>query len=336
MFFKFRNFFLPGVFLICSIAYAQGQNNTDDFEPSGSVFGTLFSNFNTSLSGPDPQTAFEVRRAYLGYKYLISPEFSAKVKLDIGSPNDASQYSLLRRFGYFKTAALYYQPTDNIEIGFGLQDAIQFKVQEKFWNRRYIAKSFMDQYKYGPSADIGIKGTWSSENVDVDVAFFNGEGYSSLQNDNTFKGGGGITYRPFRNMTTRIYSDLSVKEIKQSTTTVFAGYQRDAFSLGGEYAWHRNRDFEENHNVHGFSLMGDMRIIQDVRIFGRYDQVDSNILEGESVPWNLANDESAITTGIEYSPIDAIRMAANYQDHYPAAKNAEMRSAFFINIEASF
>ncbi len=336
MFFNFRIIFLSGLFLLCSIAYAQGQNNTDDFEPSGTVSGKLFSNFNTSLSGPDSQTAFEVRRAYLGYEYLISPEFSAEVKLDIGSPNDASQYSLLRRFGYFKTAALYYQPVDNIEIGFGLQNAIQFKVQEKFWKRRYIAKSFMDEYKFGPSADIGIKGAWSSDKVDVDVAFFNGEGYSSLQNDNTFKGAAGITYRPLRNITTRIYNDLSIKSINQSTTTIFAGYQGNAFSLGGEYAWHRNRGFREDHNVHGFSVMGDVRLVQNVFAFGRYDQVDSNILDGESVPWNLANDESAIIAGIEYMPVKAIKIAANYQDHYPAAKNAEMRSAFYINVEASF
>ena len=336
MFLKFRNVLLSGVILLCTFTNARGQNNADDFEPSGSVFGTLFSNFNTSLSGPDPQTAFEVRRAYLGYEYFISPEFSAEVKLDIGSPDDASQYSLLRRFGYFKNAALYYQPSDNIEIGFGLLGAIQFKVQEKFWNRRYIAKSFMDEYKFGPSADIGLKGGWSSEKVDVDVALFNGEGYSSLQNDNTFKGGAGITYRPLKNMTTRIYSDLSVKKIEQSTTTIFAGYQEDAFSLGGEYAMHRNRSFQKDQNVYGFSVMGDLRIASNVRIFGRYDQVDSNILPEESVPWNLANDESAIITGVEYCPLEAIRIAANYQDHYPAAQNSEMRSAIFINVEASF
>ncbi|MFW6042851.1 MAG: porin [Marinilabiliaceae bacterium] len=336
MLLNFRNVLLPGVILLCTFVNARSQNDADDFEPSGSVYGTLFSNFNTSLSGPDPQTAFEVRRAYLGYEYFISPEFSAEVKLDIGSPDDASQYSLLRRFGYFKNAALYYQPTSNIEIGFGLQDAIQFKVQEKFWNRRYIAKSFMDEYKFGPSADIGIKGAWTSENVDVDVAFFNGEGYSSLQNDNTFKGGAGITYRPLKKLTTRIYSDFSVKSIEQSTTTIFAGYRHDSFSVGGEYALHRNRKFQEDHNVYGFSVMGDINIAPDLCVFGRYDQVDSNILEGESVPWNLANDESAIIAGVEYTPVEAIKIAANYQDHYPAAKNAEMRSAFFINVKASF
>jgi len=336
MWLKLRNALLSGIILLCTFVNVRGQNETDNFEPSGSVFGTLFSNFNTSLSGPEPQTAFEVRRAYLGYEYFISPEFSAEVKLDIGSPDDASQYSLLRRFGYFKNAALYYQPTDNIEIGFGLQDATQFKVQENFWDRRYIAKSFMDEYKFGPSADIGVKGAWSSEKVDLDVAFFNGEGYSSLQNDNTFKGGAGITYRPLQNITTRIYNDLSVKRIEQSTTTIFAGYQEDAFSIGSEYAWHRNRAFQEDHNVYGFSVIGDIRIIRNIRIFGRYDQVDSNILEGESVPWNLANDESAIITGVEYCPIEAIRIAANYQDHYPAAQNSEMRSALFINVEASF
>ncbi|MFO8002039.1 MAG: porin [Marinilabilia sp.] len=336
MFLKHRNIFMVlGLVVLCLKITGQNTENKD-FEPSGSVNGKLFTNFNTTLEGSEDQTAFEVRRAYLGYEYLISPEFSAEIKLDIGSPNDASQYSLLRRFGYFKTAAVFYNPFDNVEIGFGLQDATQFKIQEKFWKRRYIAKSFMDRYKFGPSADIGIKGVWTSGKVDIDFGFFNGEGYSSLQNDNTFKGAAGVTFRPLKGLTTRIYADLSSKSINQSTSSIFAGYQGKSFSLGGEYDWHFNREFNNDHNVYGFSLYGDVQIYPRIWLFGRYDQVDSNTLEDESVPWNLANDESAVTAGIEYSPVKAIKIAANYQDHYPAAANAEIRSAFFINVQASF
>ena len=318
-----------------SISYAQ-ESESSEFVPSGKVFGKIFTNFNTSLQGPEKQTAFEVRRAYLGYEYFLSPEFAAEVKIDIGSPNDASQYSLLRRFGYFKTAAIYYTPMEQLKITVGLQGATQFNTQEKFWGRRYIKKSFMDSYKFGPSADIGITAAWKSEIFDVDFAIFNGEGYSSLQNDNTFKGALGFTLRPLEGFTTRIYGDLSNKEVSQGTTVFFAGYKTDLFSLGGEYAWHFNRGFVQDHNVEGFSIVGDLLVLPKIHIFGRYDKVDSNILDGESIPWNLANDETALTAGIEYSPIKAISIAANYQDYYPAAKNAEVVSAFYLNIQASF
>ncbi|PWE00637.1 porin [Marinilabilia rubra] len=336
MFSVFRSIMLLiGVVLFCQFSNAQ-ESSDNEFTPSGSVYGKIFTNFNTSIQGPEKQTAFEVRRAYLGYEYFISPEFAAEVKIDIGSPNDASQYSLLRRFGYFKTAAIYYTPMDNLEITVGLQGATQFKTQEKFWGRRYIKKSFMDIYKFGPSADIGVKAVWKSDFFDVDFALFNGEGYSSLQNDNTFKGALGFTAHPIDGLTTRIYGDLSSKIVTQGTTVLFAGYKTDKFSIGGEYAWHFNRNFQDNHNMEGFSIVGDVLILPKTHLFGRFDKADSNILKGESVPWNLARDETAVTAGIEFSPVKAIKIAANYQDNYPAAKNAEVVSAFYLNIQASF
>ena len=307
-----------------------------EFQPSGEVFGKIFTNFNTSLSGPDQQTAFEVKRAYLGYKYQISGEFSAEVKIDIGSPNDASQYSLLRRFGYFKTAKLEYAPYDFLEVTFGLQDATQYKLQDKFWKRRYINESLMGAYKYGSSADIGVKVEWLSDKIDVDFALFNGEGYSSLQNDNTFKGALGATFRPVEGLVTRVYGDFSSKSVNQGTASVFAGYRHNWFSLGGEYARHYNRNFQENHNLDGFSILGDIKIFPKIWLFGRFDKIESNILEGSTMPWNLARDETAVTAGVEFIPIKSVKIAANYQDHYPAAKNAEAVSAFFLNIEASF
>ncbi|WP_291861463.1 porin [Marinilabilia sp.] len=314
---------------------AQESDDTE-FIPSGEVFGKIFTNFNTSLSGPDQQTAFEVRRAYLGYEYQISKEFSAEVKIDIGSPNDASQYSLLRRFGYFKTAKIQYNPYDFLELTFGLQDATQYKLQDSFWKRRYINESLMGAYKYGSSADIGAKVAFLTDLFDIDIALFNGEGYSSLQNDNTFKAALGATFRPVDGLITRIYGDLSSKTVNQGTTSLFAGYRHSLFSLGGEYAVHFNRNFQKDHNIEGFSILGDVKVLPKIWIFGRFDKIESNILDGDSVPWNLAKDETAITAGIEFIPIKAIKIAANYQDHYPTAKNTEAVSAFFLNLEASF
>lgn len=76
--------------IFCQITIAK-QNSNNGFTPSGSVYGKIFTNFNTSLRGPEKQTAFEERCAYLGYKYFISPEFAAEVKIENGPTNEASQ-----------------------------------------------------------------------------------------------------------------------------------------------------------------------------------------------------------------------------------------------------
>jgi len=69
------------------------------------------------------------------------------------------------------------------------------------------------------------------------------------------------------------------------------------------------------------------------QIFGRYDFVTSNILEGEDVPWDLATDGSSVIVGIQYRPISKVKIALNYQDWYPYAANESNLAFIFLNFE---
>lgn len=311
------------------------QEEKKEEENRGTVYGRIFSEFNTTLSGSENQTAFEVKRAYLGYLRKLDSGFSAEIKLDIGAPNDVSSYSLLRRFAYFRNAALYYD-YKQLRLEFGLIETAQFKVPESAWGYRYIFKSFQDEYQFGPSADIGFKAVYTTQHFDFDGGFYNGEGYSNLQNDNTFKGALGVTARPFRGATLRIYGDLSSKSIIQKTYSLFAGYKFKGFSIGGEYNRLYNMDFQNQHDRYGFSLFGRADICKFLNLFGRFDKIESNVIDGAPLPWSLARDGSAAITGVEVKPIKGLRLSANYQDWYPAAKNIENESSFHFNVEISF
>lgn len=313
----------------------QAQEKESKEDNKGTVYGRIFSEFNTTLSGSENQTAFEVKRAYLGYIRKLEQGFSAEIKLDIGAPNDVSSYSLLRRFAYFRNAALYYD-YKQLRLEFGLIETAQFKVPESAWGYRYIFKSFQDEYKFGASADIGFKVVYKTKYVDFDGGFYNGEGYSSLQNDNTFKGALGITARPFKGTTFRIYGDLSSKTINQKTLSVFAGHKFEKFSIGGEYNRMYNLDFQNQHDRYGYSVYARADVFKYLNLFGRFDKIDSNLINGAEVPWLLAKDGSAIITGVEVKPIKSLRLSANYQDWYPAAQNIENESSFHFNVEISF
>jgi hypothetical protein len=310
---------------------AQTESNPD----KGRFYATIFSEFNTTLKGEEQQTAFEVKRAYIGYFKELQDGFSAEVKLDIGSPDDVSSYSLLRRFGYFKTAALYYNYR-NISLEFGLVDALQFKESESFWNKRYIMKSFMDEYEFGASADIGFKAIYNMDDYSVDVAVYNGEGYSSLQNDNTFKAALGITAKPFSGFTARIYGDYASKEITQGTLSVFAGQKLGRFLLGAEYNYQFNNDFLKDYNLYGYSIFGQIDITKKINILGRYDYFTSNILDDTDIPWNLANNGSAVLAGIEYKAIKQVRFSTNYYTWLPEAVDNENEASFHFNVEVKF
>ena len=86
-----------GLTVLTIQAQTDTLKSTQDF-PEGKVYGRLFANFYSGL-GPNSNTAaFEVRRAYFGYSANLNEYFSAEVKLDIGSPDDISEYSRIRRY----------------------------------------------------------------------------------------------------------------------------------------------------------------------------------------------------------------------------------------------
>ena len=77
--------------------------------PSGKPFATIYANFHRGFTGSATDEAtFELERGYIGYEYNFSPEFYAKINVDVGSPGDLSPLSLIRRYAYFKNSYLLY------------------------------------------------------------------------------------------------------------------------------------------------------------------------------------------------------------------------------------
>ena len=332
-----RNLYSIFVLIFCflvSTQLAAQKSDTTAFKPHGKPIIKIFSNFHTSLSDGNENSAFEVNKAYFGYSYQLSNEFSVIIKLDIGSPDDGSSYSLLKRYAYFKNAALKYTK-GKLCINFGLIDLFQFKVQTKIWGHRYIYKSFQDVYKFGLSADIGANIIYIfNKKISADFTIMNGEGYKKLQTDDTYKCALGITYIPLKNLTTRIYFDLTQKDISQSTLSTFAGYKfLKKFSLGFEFNYKSNYQFQKDNNMIGISTYTSYEINKKFQLFGRYDHLSSNKIIDEEHPWNLLKDGSAIIAGIQFTPIKQIKIALNYQDWVPYAKDISNESYIFVNFE---
>lgn len=306
-------------------------------KPKGSVYGKIFSNFHSQINSGDNETAFEIRRAYFGYKSQLSKYFDANIKLDIGSPEDLSEFSQIRRYAYFKNAYISYK-RKKFKTYFGIIDILHFKMQEKYWAHRYIDKSFADRYRFGFKADLGWQVVYNwTEWLTTDFTLMNGEGYTKLQYDNTLKGGFGISFFPVKNFVTRFYIDVASKSITQSTLAGFIGYKLNKKLIAGvEYNYRFNEDYEENHNRYGYSIYASFYVLKKLQLFARYDKVNSNILEEEQNPWNLAKDGTAIIGGIEFTPIKYVKLALNYQDWFPWAENTSNRQYIFLSIEISF
>lgn len=305
--------------------------------PAGTVSAKIYTHINFSLDRNEPSSAFEVKRAYFGYERILNEYFSAEVKLDIGSPDDVSEFSLIRRYTYFKNAYVSYRK-GSLMSWFGLFDMLQFKVQERFWGYRYLYRSFMDEHGFGPSADLGAGIQYTpSELFSADLILSNGEGYKNLQFDNTYKLGVGLTLNPFPGLTLRAYYAIHTRtEAPQMTFSGFAGYRLKKWRIGGEYNLQLNYRFNEDHHRYGYSAYSTYEISEKWEVFARYDHLFSNVLPEEEIPWNLAKDGSAMIGGVQYSPIRYLNLSLNYQDWVEYARNGGSEPFLYLNIEINF
>lgn len=307
----------------------------ESFVPSGKPFATIYANFHRGITGgATDEAAFELVRGYIGYEYQFSPEFYAKINVDVGSPDDLSPISKIRRYAYFKNAFLRYSQ-QKLQIEFGLISLKQFKLQEDIWERRYLMKTIADEHRLGSSADLGVNFHYRfSDILDADLTMMNGEGYSSLQMDDVFKYSLGSTVRIPRNFTSRIVYDNMNNEISESTWLFFSSYDfRKVWNLAGEFVYRQNNGWKANHDIYAWSFYGKYNLNEKYQLFARYDRIESNILEGETLPWRLANDGSALVAGIQFRPISKITMALNYHDWYPWAANMEGGGFIFLDLE---
>jgi len=313
---------------------ATGQEPTN-FEPYGKGTGVIFANFHRGISkASSGKSAFELVRAYLGYEHFLSPEFSARLTLDIGSPDDISPFSKLRRYAYFKFAYAEYQK-ENLTIQFGLIGTLHYKLQEKLWERRYMRKAFADEFRLGPSADLGTSAVYTiNKNWEADFTIMNGEGFSRLQMDDKFKYALGLTFNHNEMITNRLYIDYMHNDVSQISYSWVTSYtHKKNLNVVVEFNYQQNHNLASDRDLYGYSLYGKYNIHPQYQLFSRFDMLKSNLPESENVPWNLPGDGSALIAGLQYTPVKGIKMALSYQDWVPRAANLPSSSYFFLDME---
>lgn len=324
--------FFVQIFLISLIS--EGQQVTG-FEPYGKGSGVIFANFHKGITdASSDESAFELVRAYLGYEQFISPEYSARITLDIGSPDDISPFSRIRRYAYFKYAYAQYNKK-KLTVEFGLIGTQQFKLQEKLWERRYMKKAFADEYKLGSSADLGSMVSYKfNKSIEADFTIMNGEGYSKLQLDDKYKYGLGVTWYFRESLINRVYVDYMNTDVEQTTYTWVSSYtHKKNLNLTFEYNYQQNHNITKGRDLYGYSIFGKYNLNSYFQLFARFDMLNSNILEGNTNPWHLAADGSTLISGLQFMPVKGIKMALNYQDWVPRAANMPTRSFIYLDME---
>ncbi len=322
-------FLIPGI-----ISTVFSQDSSDDFKPNGKPVALIFTNFNTAFKdGGETKKSFQITRAYLGYEYNFTPQWYAKIVMDVGDP----KVGAFQRVAYLKNAYIQYK-NKGFKVSGGMISTTQFKVSEKTWGLRYIEKSYQDAYKFNSSADLGINIEYKfADFISADFSVINGEGYKVLQNDNYVRPGVGVTVTPVKNVVARVFVDNMGDTIKQQSLATFLGYKGEKLVVGGEYNYQKNFGMDvEGRDVYGTSFYATYQAFDKFMFFARFDDLKSKTVEGEQNPWNYNNDGQLIMAGFEYAPIKGVKIAPNYRFWGPADSSIPSTSYVYFNVELKF
>ena len=321
--------FLFACFFFFQVIHSQG------LEKTGKPIAEIFTDFHINLNDTSSTSGFGLNRAYFGYKFLPVNNFSATVILNIGTPEDLPAASVHRRYAYFREASISYEK-ERLHISFGITTARYFNYQQKFWMKRYIANTFQALNGYGVVADLGIVADYKfSDLLSGDLTVMNGEGYSELQMDNGVKTSAGLTITPSKQLSFRVYSDVTKQYgIWQGTFMSFAGFRTDLVTIGAEANYKTNIDLTEGHHAWGISGTGALNLSDKYEIFARYDYSSSVTVSEETDHWNYLLDGNLFIGGLQYTFNPNVKIALDYQERVPY--DSDLKSAGLIYLNASF
>jgi hypothetical protein len=327
-----RVFSLIALFMAVTISALAEEN---DFKASGSLYGHANFRFESDITNKN--SYFDFERVRLGYKYKFSPNLSAKVALEGKQGVENGKYENLV---YVRNAQFTYTfDKTGFALTGGLVSTKLCKVQEKFWSRRYIAKSFTDENKFGSTNDFGLVLTYKQNSMfDYDLAFLNGKGYKSIERDSTFRAAFGINFKPIKGLIIRAYADSRFvmterdEEDRKAQTTLmgFIGYSNEIMNLGFEYNLQNNYKMAEDKNQSGFSVYGTGNINEDWQVFGRFDQLNSKD------DWNTKLDGNTAIVGVQYKLASKVYVAPNYKLWQPNKDGADDISYAVVNMTFKF
>lgn len=320
------------------------------FRPHGKPILQVFGNFELDATNTDrPLYRFWFGRAHFGYQYQFSEQFSAKVILDAGRPTQISGLQINDSTGrvisgevlttegsYYtmtlKFASLKYTVNEHLSIEAGAILQNHYITQERIWGYRYLAETFQDRYFKVPSADLGAIAflnilPW----LGLDIALTNGEGFRQDQDNNGYvKTAAGIDLKPLKNLLVRFYAasqphTTNGNTMSQSLYSVFAGYRSKGFRAGAEFSRHTGLPWINGEALGGFSFFGAFVITPKWEALMRFDHIS-----GSNAP-AMSTGEAGIL-GLQYSPVEGVRVSFNYQSFYPGSR-IDPRHRFLCSFE---
>jgi hypothetical protein len=88
--------------------------------------------------------------------------------------------------------------------------------------------------------------------------------------------------------------------------------------------------------MYGTSFYATYKAKKNVKLFARYDDLNSKKLDGESEPWQIVKDGQLMLAGVEYSPVKGIKITPNVRFWNPDMTGSENETYLYLSAELKF
>ena len=311
-----RGFSLGIILFLFSLSFALGQekNPLEGF----TIKGKAYFDYSYLLSSEGPEAisqgegwnSFKFRRAYFTLEHQINDKFKFRFRTD-ADRNVDDKARVFMKHVYLEWKDLI--PGSKLYIG--LSPTPTKELTEGVWGYRGVEKTLMDAYKDQTgesvdfsSADMGLalKGKIVKQ-VHYYVMFSNGAGYSHPERDRHKKFSAQIQFIPVEGLTIAGLFDTE-KQGPNQTNYTYKGdlvYKKGNIALGSEIFQYK--DNANNLKRGGFSIFGNFKISEEIKLIGRYDRYDPFI----DVP-GISDDEiNYIIIGFDYFPHKLVHVIPN-------------------------
>lgn len=341
----FLTILLPLFLLAAALLPASAQSSTEEFKPSGKLYGYFFGDYYAKAGGdtatwaskaeysgvPKDVNAFALRRMYLGYDYNISPTFSTVALLEA---QDAFQDTRGDRTVTIKSLHLRWKNIyKRADLLVGQMQTLSFAfLTEKIWTYRSIEKLIIDQRAIRSSSDFGVALIGVVDSLgNFGYNFMVGNGTGTKPEELTPSGKSKIIstelfgYFLKKKLVVELYGDYQtgINEKTQMLFKSMLAYQgrnvAAAFEVMHQTLNHVKSDGSDAVPF-GWSVFARGTIVKDkLGAFARYDSFDQDLnYRDQDVPsaYNRSTmfqhyDEQFFVAGLDWSPHKNVHFMPN-------------------------
>ncbi|PLX27478.1 MAG: hypothetical protein C0600_10365 [Ignavibacteria bacterium] len=268
---------------------------------SGLMFGDVYYYMDAMDEDNEDMNGLQFRRIYITTDYTINETFSTRFRLEAndGVLNSSGKFGVLVKDAYLKWKNLF----SGSDLILGISPTPSISAADAAWGYRALEKTLLDKNKIVSSRDVGIdlKGKVGDGSL-VKYWLKLGNNSGNSPEGNKFKRVYGmVQLNPASNLNIYLSADYAgMPEVSDSVTSTMKGngalvasgvlhYKSGSdFSVGAEgfYKSHANNFYAgageslSDQSGFGLSVFTWIRLMDGVKLVGRYDTYDPNMDSG--------------------------------------------------------